>query len=191
MLVQAKAWAPRLPFDQVDILLIDEMGKNISGTGLDLSCVGRKYLEHRAGPDEYPKVRMIAVRDLTDKSYGNAEGVGLVEFCRRRVIEKMDVEATRINAVASGHYTGAMLPLDYETDSEMVGVMLGQIGLARGVDAKLLWIRNTGALTEVECGAAYLVEARSRDDLEILTELRPLPFEGKGNLPDHQPTGTG
>ena len=184
LLVLAKQWAPRLPFSTADILLIDEVGKNISGTGLDLSVVGRKYLDHEAAPDEYPKVRMIALRDLTDRSHGNAEGMGLVEFCRTRLLDKVDTEATRVNALTSGHYVGAMVPLDYETDSEMLQVMLRQIGLAEPPDARLLWIRNTLALAEVECSAAYLAEARARDDLEILTDLRPLPLDAHGNLSD-------
>jgi hypothetical protein len=184
LLIQAKQWGPRLPFKTADILLIDEVGKKISGTGFDLSVVGRKYLVHKAADDEYPKVRMIALRDLTDISHGNAQGMGLAEFCRTRLLEKVDVDVTRINALTSGHFTGSMLPLDYDTDSEMLQVMLSQIGLTEPPDAKLLWIRNTLALTEVECSAAYLDEAHSCDDLEILTGLRPLPFDASGNLSD-------
>ena len=184
LLMQAKSLMPRLPFKRADILLIDEIGKNISGTGFDLSVVGRKYLVHKAAEDEYPKIRMIALRDLTGASYGNAEGVGLAEFCRTRVLEKMDVDVTRINALTSGHYTGSMIPLDYSTDREMLEVMLSQIGLTEPPEARLLWIRNTLALAEVECSAAYIEEARERDDLEILTDLRPLLFNASGNLSD-------
>jgi len=184
LLIQAKQLMPRLPFKTADILLIDEIGKNISGTGFDLSVVGRKYLVHKAADDEYPKINIIALRDLTDLSHGNAEGMGLAEFCRTRLLEKVDVDVTRVNALTSGHYTGSMVPLDYDTDSEMLQVMLSQIGLTEPPDAKLLWIRNTLALTEVECSAAYLDEARDRDDLEILTDLRPLPFDASGNLCD-------
>ena len=89
-----------------------------------------------------------------------------------------------MNAITSGHFTGAMAPLDYATDTEMLGDMLAQIGLTEPPDARLLWIRNTQVLTEVECSAAYLDEARARDDLEILTDLRPLPLDATGNLSD-------
>ena len=184
LLIQAKQWAPRLPFKTADVLLIDEVGKNISGTGFDLTTVGRKYLDHQAAEDEYPKVRMIALRDLTAVSHGNAEGMGLAEFCRARLLEKVDMDATRVNALTSGHFTGSMMPLDYDTDSEMLQSMLAQIGLTEPPDAKLLWIRNTLALAEVECSAAYLDEARDRDDLEILTDTRPLSFDASGNLSD-------
>jgi len=96
----------------------------------------------------------------------------------------VNTDFTRVNALTSGHYTGAMVPLDYGSDSEMLEVMLREIGLTEPPDAKLLWIRNTLALSQVECSAAYLEEARGRDDLEILTDLRPLPFDASGNLSD-------
>jgi hypothetical protein len=76
-----------------------------------------------------------------------------------------------------------MLPLDYETDRELLDVSLSVIGLVDPPDAKLLWIKNTLALEELECSAAYLDEARRRADLEILTPLRDLPLDAAGNLP--------
>ena len=184
LLVQSKRWAARLPFDRADVLLIDEIGKNISGTGFDVSVAGRKYLDHEPAPDEYPKVRIVALRNLTDLSGGNAEGMGLAEFCRTRLIDQADLHITRINALTSGHYTGAMLPIDFETDTELLQVVLTEIGLTEPPDARLIWIHNTLDLGEVECAAAFWDEARSRDDLEVLTDPRPLPFDAAGNLPD-------
>ena len=117
-------------------------------------------------------------------SHGNTEGMGLAEFCRTRLLDKMDVTATRVNALTSGHFTGSMTPLDDATDREMLEVMLQQIGLREPPAARLLWVRNTLALAEVECAAAYLDQARDCDDLEILTDLRPLTFDADGNLPE-------
>ena len=182
--MQSRRWAARLPFDRADVLLIDEIGKNISGTGFDVSVAGRKYLDHEPAPDEYPKVRIVALRGLTDLSGGNAEGMGLAEFCRTRLLEKANLDVTRINALTSGHYTGAMLPIDFETDAELLQVVLTEIGLTEPPDARLIWIHNTLDLGEVECAAAFWDEARSRDDLEVLTDPRPLPFDAAGNLPD-------
>lgn len=184
LLVQAKQWMPRLPFKTADILLIDRIGKNISGTGMDLTLVGRKFLDHHAAENEYPKVRMIALRDLAAASHGNAEGMGLAEFCLTRLLDKVDRHATRVNGLTSGHYTGTMTPLDFDTDRELLDVMLRQIGLAQPPDAKLMWIRDTNSLAQVECSAAYLDEARHRDDLEVVTDLRELPFDANGLLPD-------
>ena len=85
----------------------------------------------------------------------------------------------------------AMIPLDYPNDREMLQVMLSQIGLTEPPDARLLWIRNTMSLAEVECSAAYLEEARDREDLAILTDPRPLPFSADGNLDDcHMQAGS-
>ena len=77
-----------------------------------------------------------------------------------------------------------MLPIDFETDAELLQVVLTEIGLTEPPDARLIWIHNTLALGEVECAAAYWDEARSRDDLDVLTDPRPLPFDADGNLPD-------
>ena len=186
LLDEARGWTPKLPFESVDVLLIDEVGKNIAGTGFDLTAVGRTRRAHEADDDEYPKVRLIALRDLTAESFGNAEGMGLAEFCRTRLIDKVDQNITRINTMTSGHVAGAMTPIDYATDQEMLEAMLVQIGMTQPPDAKLVWIHNTKALADLECSAAYLNEARERDDLEILSDLRPLPFDTEGNLPDGQ-----
>ena len=159
------------------------MGKNISGSGMDTNVVGRKYHNHAAAKKEYPKVKRIMVRGLSDATHGNATGIGIAEFCTRRALEKIDVEATRINCLTGSHPTAAMIPLDYPTDRAAIETALPTIGLTAPVAAKLLWIRNTLELREVECSAAYLEEARGREDLEILTEPRPLPFDAGDDLP--------
>ncbi|MFP6575059.1 MAG: lactate racemase domain-containing protein [Pirellulaceae bacterium] len=186
LLVLAKQWMPRLPFDQVDILTIDEIGKNISGSGLDTNVVGRKYLDHRAAEEEYPKVKKIIVRGLTAETHGNAAGIGLAEYCLSRVVEQMNVQATRVNCLTGGHPTGAMIPLDYETDRETLDMALSTIGLIKPRESRLMWIRDTLDVAEVECSAAYMEEAQQRADLEVLTPLRDMPFDADGNLPDVQ-----
>ena len=183
LLVLAKRWLPRLPFRLVDVLLIDRIGKEISGTGLDPNVVGRKFNDHKALEDEFPKVKRIAVRGLTAQSHGNAVGLGMAEFCRSQLLGEIDVAATRLNGLTSGHISAVMTPLDYPTDHKMLAAALGTIGLAEPPEAKLLWIADTLHLSEGECSVAYLAEARQRADLEILTEPRDLPFDGQGNLP--------
>lgn len=184
LLVLAKRWLPRLPFQTVDVLLIDQIGKDISGMGLDPNVVGRKYNAHEALPDEWPKVLRIAVRGLTDGTHGNAIGMGGAEFCRSQLLRQADMTVTRLNGLTSGHISVIMTPVDYETDREMLTAAMGTIGLVEPPDAKLMWIANTLHVGEVECSAAYLDEARQRGDLEVLTELRELPFDAAGNLPD-------
>lgn len=186
LLVLAKQWMPRLPFREVDLLLIDRMGKNISGTGFDTNVVGRKYSDRRAREDEWPKVRTICARGLTEESHGNAVGMGIAEFCKSSLLREADLAATRLNAVVAGQIGRALAPLDYETDREILEVALSAIGLREPPDARLLWIDNTLSLAEVDCSAAYLEEARRREDLEILSELRELPLDAAGNLPDRR-----
>ncbi|MCO6455140.1 MAG: DUF2088 domain-containing protein [Pirellulaceae bacterium] len=183
LLLLARQWMPKLPFAEVDLLLIDEIGKNISGSGMDTNVVGRKYNDHKAADDEYPKVKRIAIRGLTADTHGNATGLGMAEFCRSQILQQMDVEATRINALTGGHPTAAMLPLDYPTDRQILDAALPTIGLADPPDARLLWIHNTLDVAEVECSLAYLEEARRRSDLEVVVPPRPLPMDTAGNLP--------
>ncbi|MBN2217469.1 MAG: DUF2088 domain-containing protein [Pirellulales bacterium] len=183
LLELARRLMARLPFDDVDVLLIDQIGKEISGTGMDANVIGRKFNDHAAVEGETPRVRRIAVRGLSPGSGGNALGIGMAEFCRSRVLRQADWAATRANVLTSGHVSAAMPPLDYETDREMLEAALGIIGLTEPQNARVLWIRDTLRLEEMECSAAYGEEVRQRDNLEVLTPLRPLPLDDEGNLP--------
>ena len=184
LLELARRLMARLPFDDVDLLLVDRIGKDLSGTGMDSNVTGRKFNDHAAVEGETPRVRRIAVRALSQATAGNALGIGMAEFCRSRIIREADWAATRSNVLTSGHISAVMPPLDYETDREMLETALGTVGLIEPVDARVLWIADTLHLAELECSAAYLDTARKRDDLELLTPLRPLPFDEQGNLPD-------
>lgn len=183
LLAQARRWMPRLPFDRADVLLMDEIGKDVSGAGLDTNVVGRKYLDHAPREDEFPKIRYLVIRGLSRATAGNATGIGLAEFCRSQVLREMDVHATRTNCLTGSHATAAMLPLDYETDREILDVTLSLIGLTPPSDARLLWIENTLKVADVECSEAFYDEAAARSDLEILTAPRKLPLDDDGNLP--------
>ncbi len=182
LLVLARQWLPRLPFKKVDILLVDELGKNISGAGMDTNVVGRKKNFHSPSPDEFPQVKRIVVRGLTEATHGNAAGIGMASFVTTRTLRATDMLKTRINCLTSGHTSAAMLPIDFESDREILDAALPTIGLTEPPQAKIVWITNTLEIAEVECSAVYLAEAKERPDLEILTPLRPLAFDGEGNL---------
>jgi len=185
LLILAKRLMPRLPFRYVDVLVLDEIGKNISGSGMDTNIVGRKFHEHQAAAEEYPKVKRIVVRGLTKETHGNAAGIGIAEFVKSGAIAGMDRHITTINCLTGGHPGGAQIPITYDTDQEIFDAALGVIGLVDPPEAKILWVKNTLELAFVECSAIYLEKARERDDLEILTDLRPLPLDGEGNLPNY------
>ena len=160
LLVLAKQWMPRLPFDRVDLLVVDQIGKNISGTGMDTNVIGRKFADHQAIEGELPKVRLIAVRDLTEQTHGNATGIGKAEFCKSSLLKKADMRATRLNCLTAGYPASAMPALDYDTDRQMIDAALSTIGLTGPEDARVLWIRNTLDLEEIECSTAYLDAAQ-------------------------------
>ncbi len=99
-----------LPFDEAELLLVDEIGKNVSGTGMDTNVIGRKHNDHTAIGDERPRIKYIFVRGLTSATHGNAAGVGLAEFALGRVVRSMDVRSTVTNCLTASHPTGAMIP---------------------------------------------------------------------------------
>jgi len=180
---KAKAWCPKLPFDDVDLLIIDEMGKDISGSGVDTNVIGRKRNDRKALDGETPRVLRIFVRDLTDKTHGNAVGIGFAEFTTDRLVEKVDLQATYINAITGQHVSVAAIPMHFPTDRHALDIALESIGLVGPSEARVLWIKNTLNLGEVEASVAYLDMARGRADLEILTDLRPLAVGSDDNLP--------
>ncbi len=180
LLRMAKEWMPKLPFWHADILIVDQIGKNISGTGMDTNIIGRKESEPA---ENQPKVKRIIVRGLTPETHGNACGLGFADLCLTRVVEQMDRPATVLNCVTACHLGAARVPIDYATDEKLLSLALGTIGLSSPREAKVMWIRNTLELGEIECSHAYLAEAESRDDLQVETKVRQLPLDSKGMLP--------
>lgn len=182
LLLVAREWLPKLPFKVCDVLIVDRIGKNLSGTGMDTNVIGRKYDDHRARPDEWPKVKRVVVRGLTAETHGNGTGIGIAEFTTQRAIDAIDWKITEINCLTGGHPTAAMRPIVRLTDRECLDAALPTIGLADPPDARLMWIPNTLHLAEVECSRAYWNDAQERADLEILSEPRDMPFDERGDL---------
>ena len=182
LLRMAREWMPRLPFDQADVLIIDQIGKNISGSGMDTNVVGRKLLWHQPAPEERPKIKRIWIRSLTPETHGNAAGIGGAEFISRRVLEQIDLRVTKINCLTGGGPIGAMLPVWFDTEQEVFQAALSTVGLVPPQDARVMWIRDTLHVAEVECSQAYWEQAQRRDDLEVLTQPRPLQWTPQGDL---------
>ncbi|WP_372725820.1 lactate racemase domain-containing protein, partial [Novipirellula sp.] len=187
LLTMARQRMPRLPFDHIDLLIVDRMGKEISGTGMDTNVVGRKWNDKIAAADEFPKVKQIYVRDLTDQSAGNAAGIGVAEFCHRRVVEKIDYKKTRVNCLTSIHASAGAVPIHFDCDREALVAAMGQVGKRTRQQLRWVWIQDTLHLSELVCSEAYWDEvARSEDRnaaaLERLGDLGPLSFDDEGNL---------
>ncbi len=187
LLDDARRWMPRLPFAEVDLLLLDRIGKNLSGAGLDTNVVGRKGAVHPSSWEPHGGVKFIAVRGLTPETRGNAVGVGLAEFARSRVLRDMDVAATRLNALTAGDLPVAMLPIDFETDAEILDTSLAMIGLRGPDEARLVWARNTLDLGVTLCSVPLLAEAAVRDDLAVEGDPFDHPLHADGNHPHDLP----
>lgn len=182
LLVLAKKWMPRLPFDRVDLLVIDAMGKNISGSGMDTNVVGRKYNDHAAAEKEFPKVTRILVRGLTPETHGNAAGIGMAEYCHKRLVDGIDMEATVINCMTGNAPSGAAIPVHFATDSECLEKALQTVGFVEPENAKVLRVRDTLHLGELLVSESYEKEIASRDDLSILAPATAMEFDTQGDL---------
>jgi hypothetical protein len=182
LLVLAKEWMPRLPFSKVDLLIVDEIGKNISGSGMDTNVIGRKYNDHRATEKDSVNVKTIFVRGLTEVTHGNACGLGMAEFTNQRTIDSVDRRITAINAITGGHAPAASIPIAFDTDREVLENALPTIGLTDPENARVVHISDTLHLAEVLASEAYLPQIEQRDDLEIVEELRDMEFDEDGNL---------
>lgn len=184
LLILAKKWMPRLPFDQIDLLVIDAMGKNISGSGMDTNVIGRKFNDHAAAEKEFPKITRVLVRDLTPETHGNAAGIGMAEYCHKRIVDAMNVEATVINCMTGNAPSGASIPVHFATDRECLDKALQTVGFVEPQNARVLRIRDTLHLGELLVSEAYTKELEARDDLSVLAPAADMGFDASDDLLD-------
>ena len=167
---------PRIPLEPIDLLVVQEMGKNISGAGIDPNVIG---MWRRNGGPVDPDIRTIGVLDLTPESYGNAIGVGYAELTTRRLRDKIDLEATYLNCLTSHSFVAGRLPIVLPTDRELIRVALG--GPASDT-VRLVLVRNTLDLEMLWVSEALLPMVAETPSLEQVGPLRPLEFDEDGNL---------
>jgi len=181
LLLLSKKMMAKLPFNAIDLLIVDEMGKDISGVGIDPNVTGRN--RDLLGVFDHPvQVKRLFVRDLTAKSKGNAIGIGLTDITTRRLVDKIDYAATYKNCITGISLEKGAVPMHFATDREAIEVGLGSIGLTPPEQSKIVRIKNTNRLEIVEVSEAYAAEFKKRPDLEILGEPQPMAFNGKDNL---------
>src|SRR6058998_1229783 len=181
LLKEASEWMARLPFGAMDVLIVEEIGKNISGAGMDTNVIGRPSNPHEPFPAD-PKILWIVALDLTEESYGNAVGIGNADFTTRRLVDKIDMKPTLINAITACAPGGAKVPPTYETDREAIETALSCIGLTPPERARVVRIKNTLMLGELEVSEAFLPELAKHADLTRLTDPAPLAFDAAGRL---------
>ena len=181
LLAEAKKLMARLPFDELDILIVDEMGKNISGTGMDTNVIGRIMFVGEKEP-ERPRITRIVVLALTEQSHGNAIGVGLADYTTKRLVEKIDHAVMATNAITAMSPEKGRIPIALETDREAVEAALSTIGAVEPEKARVVHIKNTLQIGELDVSEALLREVEGRKDLVVVDKLGPMSFDGEGNL---------
>jgi len=184
LLQLANKWLPRLPFEEADLLIVDRMGKNISGVGMDANVVGRKFNDHVGTDQDLAKCRRIFVRSLTKETHGNATGIGMAEFTTQRCVDQIDHEITRINCITGNHPEAAMIPITLANDALAVDAALQTIGMIEPEDARVIQISDTLHLTRVRVSEAYFDAVRNSPHLSLDGEPFDFPIDANGWMRD-------
>lgn len=180
LLKRAYELFPRIPFEAFDGLIVDEMGKNISGSGMDTNVTGKK-----PGMTS-PEIGCIYVRGLTEETHGNAVGIGAADMMPRRLLEEIDLNSTYMNAFTAKKLVGGKMPLMVEDEVQAMQVLLNFRDGDDPAATRLVWIRNTLELDEFWISTALLEEAKANPRLEVLTPPMPVAFDQDRNLIEPQ-----
>ncbi|MFJ7727937.1 lactate racemase domain-containing protein [Neobacillus sp. NPDC097160] len=176
---QAKALLPKLFFDQLDVLVIDEIGKNISGDGMDPNITGRYPTPYASGG---PDVNKMVVLDVTHQSEGNANGVGTADFTTKRLLDKMDLEGTYANGLTSTVVAPTKIATTLPNDKQAIQAAVKTCNILDFRNVKLVRIKNTLKLSEIEVSEPLLDYITNHPNMELGSELYEFPFDEDGNL---------
>lgn len=181
LLKTANSYMARLPVDDIDVLLIERMGKEVSGSGMDTNIVGRMAI--RGEPEfEKPRVKWLAVFDLTEGAHGNAAGVGLADFTVQRLVDKIDMDAFYANVITSGFPERGAIPVTMNTEKEVVDLALRLLGGIAPENARVVRIWDTLHLGHLQVSEALLDELEQKQGVEIVTEAEEMSFVPDGSL---------
>jgi hypothetical protein len=181
LLGEAKRLRSKLPIEDFDILVVEEMGKNISGTGLDTNVIGRRLITGEPEP-VFPRIKRLVVLSLSDNSHGNAVGIGLADICTRRLINKIDFEATYINTITATYVERARIPMTVETDRDAIEIALNTCWLPDRKGVKMGLIKNTKSLDTIWLSEGLLPIIREREDLQVIGSPEKIQFDSYGKL---------
>ena len=181
LLKKAKSIMPRLPFKEMDILVADEIGKNISGAGMDPNVTGRLYFIG-SPPLKEPRITRIFVRDLTPETEGNAIGIGYADYTTKRLVKKIDPVPTMINSITGMGPECGRVPISFEKDREALQAAFDNSGVLDPKDLRLAWIKNTLEVEYLWASEAMLKEAKANSNLEVVSALQEVPFDKNGNM---------
>lgn len=181
LLKEARAAMGRIPFDYLDILIVDFIGKDISGIGMDSNITGR----HRDIVGDFsisPHVKRIFVRDLSPASNGNGNGIGLADITTKRLVDSLDIQKTNINALTAISPEKAAIPIYFDTDRKSLDVCARTIGLDSIAKARIVRIKDTASLELLQVSKALELEVLSNPNLELITPWQPFEFDEDDNL---------
>jgi hypothetical protein len=179
LLKAAKARMPKLLFDPIDVLVIDYIGKNISGDGMDPNITGRYPTPYAHGG---PEVSKMVVLDLTKETKGNANGIGAADFTTRRLVEKTDWEATYANGLTSTVCAPTKMAMMLDNDRMAIQAAVKTCNILDYTQVRLVRIKNTLQLGEIEISLPLLEEAKRHPDVEVIGEPYDWAFDQEGNL---------
>jgi hypothetical protein len=180
LLAIAKSRMGRICFDDIDVLVIDRMGKEISGAGFDPNITGRNN-RGVTGFDN-PRVQKIVVLDLSAKSNGNATGLGLADVITRRLYDKIDYPSTYANVITSACLDGALIPIPMRTDREAISLAVKTLVRVRTGEERIVRVHDTLSLERISVSEPLLDEVNASPNMEVAGELARLDFDGNGNL---------
>ena len=179
--VIAKKSMPALYFDEIDVLIIDEMGKNISGAGFDPNITGRN--RRAINWVASTQVKKIVVLGLTRETMGNATGIGSADVITMRLWREFDVASTYANIITSANLDGAAIPMVMNTDREAISLAVKTVVRVKPQDCRIVRIRNTLQLSEIQVSEPMLDLVRSQPDrFDVISDPLPLRFDGNGLL---------
>ncbi len=182
LLARAYELLPRLPFDQLDVLVVDELGKDVSGTGMDTNVIGRVSFWGGGERPARPRITRIFVRGLTPATHGNACGIGMADFTTARCVAEIDRAATDLNCITSNGPEDARIPIACAHDREALAAALQTAGVRDPADVRLAWVRDTGHLERIAVSEALLDEVRAGETLRPAGPLFALPYDENGDL---------
>jgi hypothetical protein len=181
ILAYSKSLMPALPVEQIDLLLIEEIGKNFSGTGIDTNIIGRARI-HGVPEPETPSIKRIAIFDISEESHGNATGVGMADFVTSRIVEKMDRQATYLNCLTSTFVVRAAIPMYFDTDQKLMESALYSLCSIAPEKLRIVQIPNTLYLTECFVSAEIAGELSGNPNVKLSAESVDILFDDKGKL---------
>lgn len=176
---KAKELAPRLWFDKLDVCVMDELGKNISGTGFDTGVVGRYHTPYISGG---PSITKIGILDLTEQSHGNANGIGIVDFTTKRLFDKFRMDQSYPNSLTSTVAVSVKIPMVLKNDKQLFQAAIKTCNIIDKTQVRLVRFKNTIELGELEVSENLISEVESCPYMELISEPYELKFNEEGNL---------